>query len=123
MATAVNALQPAPATSHAARSAISFASAVTKTASTASASGYDARPGADSAVVGCWENGFLPVLSRGGMRDDVESRWSCAHKIVTDGGLCEIEFTLNDPQDIIEVQIAFLEGWTTLSNSEDRSQS
>lgn len=72
-----------------------------------SANAYDTRPGQDKDMRGCGEHGCEPELSRDGITADAESRWSCAQEIVPDGGLCEIEFVFEDPQDIIEVQVAF----------------
>lgn len=59
---------------------------------------------------GCGQDGCAPRLSRDDISDDPESRWSCAQMIVPDGGLCEIEFVFQDPQDIKEVQVAFWKG-------------
>lgn len=75
------------------------------------ASAYDLRPGGASGDVGCGETGCLPALARDGATDDDdESRWSCAKKVVADGGQCEIEFTFESPQDILDVQVAFWKG-------------
>eukprot|EP00904_Undaria_pinnatifida_P003012 jgi/Undpi1/12711/HiC_scaffold_6.g02379.m1 len=84
--------------------------ASTKTTVGVSANAYDVRPGQDSDDIGCNVDGCKPALSRDGISDDIESRWSCAQKIVPDGGLCEIEFTFSNPQDIKEVQVAFWKG-------------
>lgn len=82
----------------------------TKTTVDVSASAYDARHGIDSDDVGCGESGCLPALTRDGVSDDDESRWSCAKEIVPDGGQCEIEFTFGTPQDLLGVQVAFWKG-------------
>lgn len=82
----------------------------TVTTVSASANAYDVRPGAAGLAAGCMENGCAPALTRDGITDDVESRWSCAPSIVADGALCEIEFTFDTPQDIKDVQAAFLNG-------------
>lgn len=70
-----------------------------------SASAFDTRPGEESGDVGCGEYGCTPALSRDGITG-TESRWACAQKLVPDGGLCQIEFTFEDPQDIMDVQVA-----------------
>lgn len=85
-----------------------YIDAGTKTSVGVSANAYDTRPGQDSDDVGCMEDGCLPALARDGDYDDVESRWSCARKIVPEeGGACEISFTFGDPQDIKDVQVSF----------------
>ena len=92
------------------RCIMGYVLASTKTSVGVSANAYDTRPGADSNMVGCWEDGCASELCRDGISDDIESRWSCAQKIVPDEGLCEIEFTFSDAQDIKEVQVAFWKG-------------
>ena len=87
-----------------------YVEAGTKTTVTTSANAYDTRPGEDSDDVGCGEDGCAPALARDGISVDIESRWSCAQKIVPDGALCKIEFTFESPQDIVEVEVAFAYG-------------
>lgn len=53
------------------------------------------------------EDGCLPALTRDGISAGAESRWSCSQQLVRDGGYCAIEFTFEDPQDLMEVQVAF----------------
>lgn len=78
-----------------------YVPANTKTSIGASANAYDTRPRIDNSDVGCGQVGCGPALSLDGISDDVVSRWSCAQKIVVDGALCEIEFTVEVPQDIM----------------------
>lgn len=88
-----------------------FIEAGTKTTVTVSASAYDERPGESGDDVGCGEDGCLPDLAHDGIgEEDVESRWSCAKDIVSDGGQCEIEFTFGSPQHIMDVEVAFWKG-------------
>ena len=83
----------------------------TKTIISVSANAYDSRPGDSGDDVGCGEDGCLPALAQDGFTvEDPESRWSCSQEIVPDGGLCEIEFVFEDPQDIMDVQVAFYKG-------------
>lgn len=82
----------------------------TKTNVFVSTNAYDTRPGQASGQSGCLVNGCAPELTRDGISDDVESRWSCNPSIVSDGGLCEIEFVFEAPQDLMSVQVAFWRG-------------
>ncbi|CAN0058241.1 unnamed protein product, partial [Laminaria digitata] len=41
---------------------------------------------------------------------DINSRWSCKGDIITGSGGCWIEYYLDEPQDIVEVQLAFYKG-------------
>lgn len=85
-----------------------YVEAGTKTTVGVSASAYDDRPGESGDDVGCGEDGCLPALAHDGIgEEDVESRWSCAEKIVPDGGQCEIEFAFGSPQNILDVEVAF----------------
>lgn len=74
-----------------------------------SATAYDDRLGDNS---GCGEsNGCHPMLAYDGVDlYDVESRWSCAKKIVPDHGQCAITFDLEDPQDIKGMKVSFWKG-------------
>lgn len=82
----------------------------TLTTVTASANGYDMRPGSAFGGNGCMENGCDPYLTRDGDAEDDESRWSCNQGIVADGSLCAITYEFDEPQDIEYVQVAF---WKT----------
>ncbi|CAM9830288.1 unnamed protein product, partial [Ectocarpus sp. 12 AP-2014] len=48
--------------------------------------------------------------TRDGIYTDIESRWSCATRLVPDKGPCQIEFTFAEPQNIVEIQVAFWKG-------------
>lgn len=75
---------------------------------TASANGYDARPGEGEGDVGCFLEGCKAGLTRDGdYEDDDESRWSCRQSLVPDGEPCEITFSFAQAQDIGYVQVAF----------------
>lgn len=87
-----------------------YVEAGTKTAVGVSANAYDTRPGEGSGGAGCQEDGCTPALSRDGISTGTESRWACAQKRVSDGGVCEISFTFDDPQGIMDVQVAFYKG-------------
>ena len=89
---------------------VDYVEAGTKTTVTASANAYDERPGADSDSNGCFMDGCEPSLTRDGITDDVESRWSCAAKIVPGELECAIDFIFEDPQDIKDVQVSFYKG-------------
>ena len=87
-----------------------YVEAGTKTTVGVSANGYDMRPGLAGGDVGCQIDGCAPALTRDGISDDSESRWSCSQSIVPDGTRCSIEFTFEDPQDIVDVDVAFWMG-------------
>eukprot|EP00752_Nemacystus_decipiens_P018362 g16473.t1 len=77
------------------------------------ATGYDMRPGRSSADVGCGEgggDGCAPANTRDGIASEVESRWSCSSTLVEGGGPCQIEYTFAEPQDIVNIQLAFWKG-------------
>ena len=81
----------------------------TKTTIGASTNTYDTRAGEALGGVGCGEDGCEAQLTR----DEsvaVESRWACAQKLDPDAGPCEIVFAFEEPQDILEVQVAFFKG-------------
>lgn len=82
----------------------------TKTTVGVSSNGYDTRPGADNGGSGCLEDGCQAGLTRDGVSADVESRWSCSQGIVEGERLCKIDFTFEDPQDIVDVEVAFWKG-------------
>ena len=87
-----------------------YVEAGTKTNVFVSANAYDSRPGRATGGNGCMDGGCAPELTRDGITADVESRWSCNPSIVPDGGLCVIEFVVEAPQDIMNVQVAFWRG-------------
>ncbi|CAM9234491.1 unnamed protein product, partial [Laminaria digitata] len=84
-----------------------YVEAGTKTNVFVSTNAYDTRPGQKG---GCMVDGCAPALTRDGIIADVQSRWSCNPSIVPDGGLCEIEFVFEEPQDVMSVQVAFWQG-------------
>eukprot|EP00903_Cladosiphon_okamuranus_P005790 g5737.t1 len=74
------------------------------------ATGYDERPGRTTGMNGCGEEGGSGCegpLTRDGVTNDIESRWSCAPKLVEGGGPCQVEYTFAEPQDIVDIQVAF----------------
>ncbi len=82
----------------------------TKTEVSVTATAYDTRPGGES---GCGEaggDGCAPQNTRDGISSDIESRWSCASKLVEGEGPCQIEYTFAEPQDIVDIQVAFWNG-------------
>ncbi|CAM9907104.1 unnamed protein product [Pylaiella littoralis] len=82
----------------------------TKTEVSVSATAYDVRPGAHGGMSGCGEaegDGCAPANTRDGISSDIESRWSCAMELVEDEGPCVIEYTFGEPQDIMDIQVAF----------------
>ena len=83
--------------------------AVTKTAVSVSTNMFDTRAGEAFGDVGCGETGCRPELTMDGSVD-LESRWACAQKLNPGGGVCQIVFVFEDPQDIVEVQVAFYKG-------------
>ncbi|CAM9891772.1 unnamed protein product, partial [Pylaiella littoralis] len=75
-----------------------------------SATAYDARPGVSNGESGCGDvggDGCAPANSRDGISSDMESRWSCASYLVDGEGPCQIEYTFGEPQDIVDIQVAF----------------
>ena len=85
----------------------------TKTEVGVTASGHDDRPGGSAGMNGCGAeggDGCEAALTRDGIVSEVESRWSCATKLVEGGGPCQIEFTFAEPQDIVDIEIAFWKG-------------
>lgn len=69
-----------------------------------SANAYDARV---STIGGCDPGGCAPEFSR----DSViapESRWSCKYDL--EGKPCNLWFRFKEPQDIVELQVAFYKG-------------
>eukprot|EP00903_Cladosiphon_okamuranus_P014617 g13555.t1 len=85
----------------------------TKTEVGVTAAAYDVRPGASSRDVGCGAeggDGCSPTNSRDGIASEVESRWSCAPKLVIGEGPCQIEYTFAEPQDIVDILVAFWKG-------------
>ncbi|CAN0440595.1 unnamed protein product, partial [Pylaiella littoralis] len=85
----------------------------TKTEVGVSATAYDVRPGAHGGMTGCGEvegDGCAPANTRDGISSEAESRWSCATKLVEDEGPCVIGYIFGEPQDIIDIQVAFFKG-------------
>ncbi|CAM9269075.1 unnamed protein product [Pylaiella littoralis] len=85
----------------------------TNTVVAVSATAYDVRPGASGGQQGCGEvggDGCAPANTRDGIVSDTESRWSCAAELVDGGGPCHIEYTFGQPQDIVDIQVAFYKG-------------
>eukprot|EP00903_Cladosiphon_okamuranus_P014629 g13565.t1 len=83
----------------------------TKTLVGVSATAHDVRPGRSSGMNGCGvegDDGCEGPLTRDGITDDIESRWSCAPKLVEGGGPCRIEYTFAAPQHVMDIQVAFL---------------
>eukprot|EP00903_Cladosiphon_okamuranus_P014053 g13063.t1 len=83
-----------------------YVEAGTKTIVSVTATAYDERLGHEN---GCGHDGCTPALAYDGS-DDVESRWSCSEDIVPGGGQCKIEFTFEQPQDIMDIQVDFWKG-------------
>ncbi|CAM9346075.1 unnamed protein product, partial [Ectocarpus sp. 12 AP-2014] len=78
-----------------------------------SATAHDVRPGSGGDDIGCGEVGGLGCAAtnaRDGIFSDIESRWSCATKLVPDEGPCQIEFSFAEPQNIVDIQVAFWKG-------------
>ncbi|CAM9634631.1 unnamed protein product, partial [Ectocarpus sp. 12 AP-2014] len=85
----------------------------TKTEVGVSATAHDVRPGSSGGDVGCGEVGGLGCTAnntRDGIFSEIESRWSCATKLVPDEGPCRIEFSFAEPQNIVDIQVAFWKG-------------
>ncbi|CAN0328463.1 unnamed protein product [Ectocarpus sp. 6 AP-2014] len=85
----------------------------TKTEVGVMATACDVRPGRSSNQVGCGEvggGGCAAVNTRDGIASEIESRWSCATKIVDGEGPCRIEYMFAEPQDVVDVQVAFWKG-------------
>ncbi|CBJ28703.1 expressed unknown protein [Ectocarpus siliculosus] len=71
---------------------------------------HDGRSGSSSGEVGCGEVGGLGCTAtntRDGIVSDIESTWSCATHLVPDEGPCPIMFTFAEPQNIVDIQVAF----------------
>ena len=82
----------------------------TKTEVSVTATAHDTRPVGER---GCGEDGgdgCSPAKSHDGISSDVESRWSCSPKLVAGGGPCKIEYTFAEPQDIMDIEVAFWKG-------------
>lgn len=84
-----------------------YVEAGTKTTVGVSTNGYDTRPGQASGDSGCLVDGCAPELARDGISADVESRWSCSQSIIPSGRLCRIDFSFEEPQDIVFVEVDF----------------
>ncbi|CAN0059212.1 unnamed protein product [Ectocarpus fasciculatus] len=78
-----------------------------------SATAHDTRPGSSSGDDGCGEaggDGCAAANAHDDIISDIESRWSCAKMLVPDEGPCQIEFSFAEPQDIVDIQVAFWKG-------------
>ena len=75
-----------------------------KTTVSVSANAYDTRLTGDH---GCGDTGCLPTLMRDGSTLP-ESRWSCSKNLGE--GNCYVEYTFDEPQDVISMNIAFYRG-------------
>ena len=74
------------------------------------ATAHDERAGRSYGLVRCGEeggDGCAAALTCNGISDNIESRWSCATKLVEGGGPCQIEYTFAVPQDIVDIHVAF----------------
>ena len=72
------------------------------------ASGYDPRTSGS----GCSPNGCIPANTRDGSRSS-NSRWSCKGDIFDssdDDEGCWIAYYIDEPQDLVEIQVAFYKG-------------
>ena len=78
--------------------------AAAKTTVSVSANAYDTRLADRN---GCGDTGCLPGLTRDG-NTKVESRWSCSKSLGE--GNCYVEYTFDEPQDVISMSIAFHKG-------------
>lgn len=79
--------------------------AAERTTVTVEASAFDERTSGS----GCSPNGCTP----GNTRDnslDANSRWSCSGNLVEGDGGCCIEYSFEEPQDIVDMNIAFHRG-------------
>ncbi|CAM9139580.1 unnamed protein product, partial [Ectocarpus sp. 12 AP-2014] len=77
------------------------------------ATAHDVRPGSSNGDVGCGEVGGLGCTATNtchGIFAEIESRWSCATKLLDDEGPCQIEFTFAEPHNIVDIQVAFWKG-------------
>ena len=55
-------------------------------------------------------DGCAPELTRDGITGDSDSRWSCSRLTSADNAQCEIAFTFEDLQDIVDIEVAFWMG-------------
>eukprot|EP00903_Cladosiphon_okamuranus_P021365 g19635.t1 len=85
-----------------------FVEAGTQTVVSESTTAFDERPGAPNGN-GCGDRGCMPSLAYDGVIDDIESRWSCAEKLL-DGAQCEITFSFESPQDLVGMRVSFFKG-------------
>lgn len=66
-----------------------------------------------SAVFGCGRTELeqcAPTNTRDGISSESRSMWTCASIAVDAEGPCQIEYTFGEPQDIVDIQVAFWEG-------------
>lgn len=78
--------------------------AAAKTTVYVSANAYDTRFADNN---GCGNTGCLPEFTRDS-NTKIESRWSCSKSLGE--GNCYIEYTFDEPQDVISMNIAFYKG-------------
>ena len=85
----------------------------TKTDVQVEASAHDVRPGGTEFDVGCGEvggDGCSAENTLDGVVTDAESRWSCSPMLTDPAAPCQIVYTFAEPQDIVDIQIAFWKG-------------
>lgn len=78
-----------------------------------SATAHDVRAGGSDFDVGCGEprgDGCAAENTIDGIVTDPESRWSCSPMLTDPSGPCQIVYTFTEPQDILDIQIAFWKG-------------
>lgn len=75
-----------------------------RTGVTVTANAFDARV---DEIDGCGSEGCVPELTRDGSTDPV-SRWSCSNTL--GGGECRIEYTFDEPQDVLSMNVALHKG-------------
>ncbi|CAM9541047.1 unnamed protein product [Ascophyllum nodosum] len=92
----------APPASSVSSSVAELVDASERTSVTVSASAYDER----SSGVGCSPDGCVAANTRD---NDLSTRWSCMEDL-TDGDNCKLTLELEEPQDIVLIQIAFYKG-------------
>ncbi|CAM9631464.1 unnamed protein product [Ectocarpus sp. 13 AM-2016] len=88
----------------------------TKTELGVSATAHDVRSGSSSGDVWGGEvggHGCSATNTRDGVFSEIESRRSCATKLLDDEGPCQIEFTFPEPQPIVDIQFASLRATTS----------
>ena len=82
----------------------------TKTDVQVEATAHDVRPGGSETNIGCGEvggDGCVAENTLDGVITDAESRWSCSPMLTDPAAPCQIVYTFAEPQDIVDIQIAF----------------